>query len=176
MSPIRGTLYIIAQLVGAWIGLLIVTQFYTAGGDAAQEMPKMIAPLWGEGEIFGLIAMVELIGAMILGFCFARALLYKRSVFTFGAVVSGGVFLAILIAVVLTGNYLGIQGNSFALNPAIAIMYQALPVGGVDVSFGELLGQIGIALSAYAIIPMIGGTIGFYLSDFASKLSGQKVE
>ena len=174
MAPIRGTLYIIAQLVGAWFGLLVVNGFRIAGGDMAQELPVVNVPLWGEDQMFWVIAMIELIGAIIIGFCFARALVYKRSVFTFGAVVSGGVFLAVLLAVVLTGNYLGIQDNAFVLNPAVAIMYQALPSEAA--TFGELLSQIGIALSAYVVFPMLGGAVGFYLSDFASKLSDQKLE
>ncbi|MCL1840098.1 aquaporin [Candidatus Saccharibacteria bacterium] len=173
MSPIRGTLYIIAQLLGAWFGLLVVNGFKLAGGELAQELPVLNTPLWGEGEMFWAITMIELLGAIVIGFCFARALVYKRSVFTFGAVVSGGVFLAVLLAVVLTGNYLAVQDTAFVLNPAVAIMYQALPSEAA--SFGELLGHIGIALSTYVIFPVLGGAIGFYISDLAAKLSGQKL-
>jgi len=173
MSPIRGTLYITAQLLGAWFGLLVVNAFKLAGGEMAQNLPAVDVPLWGEGSMFWAITMIELLGAIIIGFCFARALVYKRSVFTFGAVVSGGIFLAVLLAVVLTGNYLAIQDSSFVLNPAVAIMYQALPSEAAN--FGELLGHIGIALSAYVVFPMIGGTIGFYISDLATRLSGQKL-
>ena len=169
MSPIRGTLYIIAQVVGAWFGLLVVNAFKLAGGETAQELPAIGAI---DDKMFWAITFVELIGAIIIGFCFARALIYKRSVFTFGAVVAGGVFVAVLLAIVLTGNYMGIQENSFVLNPAVAIMYQALPAEAPD--FGTLLGDIGLALTTYAIFPMLGATIGFYLSDFAGKLSGEK--
>jgi len=174
MSPIRGTLYIIAQLLGAWLGLLVVNGFRAAGGELAQALPTVNVPLWGEGQMFWAITMIELLGAIIIGFCFARALIYRRSVFTFGAVVAGGVFLAVLLAVVLTGNYLAIQDSAFVLNPAVAIMYQALPSEAAN--FGELLGRIGIALSTYVVFPVIGGAIGFYLSDLAVKFSGQKLE
>lgn len=173
MSPIRGTLYIIAQLLGAWFALLIVNAFKLAGGEMAQELPMLKATLWGEGSVFWVITMIELIGAIIIGFSFARALVYKRSVFTFGAMVAGGIFVAILLAVVLTGNYLAIQDTTFVLNPAVAIMYQALPSEAAN--FGELLGHIGIALTTYVVFPVVGGVIGFYLSDLASKLSGQKL-
>lgn len=169
MSPIRGTLYIIAQVIGAWFGLLVVNAFRLAGGELAQEMPIIDV---ADNSMFWAITMVELIGAIIIGFCFARALIYKRSVFTFGAVVAGGVFVAVLLAIVLTGNYLAIQETSFVLNPAVAIMYQALPNEAAD--FGSLLGGIGTALATYALVPMIGGTLGFYLSDLAGKLSGEK--
>ena len=173
MSPIRGTLYIIAQLLGAWFALLIVNGFRMAGGEVAQELPMLQAALSGEGSMFWPITMIELLGAIIIGFCFARALVYKRSVFTFGSVVAGGVFLAVLLAVVLTGNYLGIQEASFVLNPAISIMYQALPSEAAN--FGELMGEVGRALSTYVIFPVLGGAIGFYLSDLGSKLSDQKL-
>lgn len=175
MSPIRGTLYIIAQLLGAWFALLIISGFNTVGGEYAQALPtinfnSLIADNAG---MFWAITMVELIGAIVIGFCFARALTYKRSVFTFGAVVAGGTFLAILLAIVITSNCLYISENSFVLNPAVAIMYQVLPSEAE--SFGALMSEVGKALTTYAIFPMIGGVVGFYLSDIASKLSGNKL-
>ena len=51
-------------------------------------------------------------------------------------------------------------------------MMQIFPTAGE--SFGEILGGICQALSIYAVFPMIGGVIGFYLSDFTSKLSGEE--
>ena len=170
MSPIRGTLYIIAQVLGAWFGLLVISAFKGTGGEYAQELPTLAA---AESEMFWAFTMIEFIGAIIIAFCFARALIYKRSVFTFGAVVAGGVFVAVLLAVVITGNYLAIQDGAFVLNPAVAIMYQALPSEAAD--FGALMGKIGTALTTYVIFPVIGGTIGFYLSDLAGKLSGEKL-
>jgi hypothetical protein len=139
----------------------------------AQSLPVLDAALSGEGSLFWPLTMLELLGAIIIGFCFARALVYKRSVFTFGAMVGGGVFLASLLAVVLTGNYLATQDTAFVMNPAVAIMYQALPAEAAN--FGDLLSGVGVALTTYVIFPMLGGVIGFYLSDFASKLSGQKL-
>lgn len=168
VSAIRGTLYIIAQVLGAWFGLLIVSAFQSAGGDASAALPKLAAT---EDTMFWAITMVEFLGAIIIGFFFARALIYKRSAFTFGAVVAGGVFIAILIAIVLTSNYLQLQ-DVFVLNPAVAIMYQALPSEAAD--FGTLLGEIAKALTTYAIFPMLGATVGFYLSDFMGKLSDEK--
>ena len=107
----------------------------------------------------------------IIAFFFARALKYKRSVFTFGAVVAGGTILAIVIGYVVSAAFLG-ANNSFIMNPAVAMMLQIFPSSGDD--FGQILGGICQALSLYAIIPMIGGAIGFYLSDFTSKLSSEE--
>ena len=48
-------------------------------------------------------------------------------------------------------------------------MYQILPTA-AD-SFGELAGAAGIALAAYVLFPIVGGVIGFYISDIATRLS-----
>ena len=51
-------------------------------------------------------------------------------------------------------------------------MFQIFPTAGE--SFGEIMGGVCQALSIYALLPMIGGVVGFYLSDFTSKLSGEE--
>ena len=165
MSVIRGIMYIIAEVLGAWLGWLIINGFHLAGGETAYDVPAMSAVAEGG---FWLVTMVELIGAAIISFFFARAIEYKRSVFTFAAVVAGGMALAVLVGYVVSAAFLGLNSN-FVFNPAVALMMQIFPTAGE--SFGEILGGICQALSIYAIIPMIGGVIGFYLSDFAKKLS-----
>lgn len=168
MSVIRGIMYIIAEIAGAWLGWLIFNAFHLAGGETAYEL-SAIAEI-GEGK-FWITVMVELIGAIIIAFFFARALKYKRSVFTFAATVAGGIILAILLGYVVSAAFLGLS-NNFIYNPALAMMLQIFPTAGEN--FGEVLGGICQALSAYALIPMIGGVIGFYLSDFTAKLSGEE--
>ena len=165
MSVVRGIMYIIAEILGAWIAWLIFNGCQLAGGEAAYEGAAMAAIAEGG---FWLVAMIEFIGASLIGFFFARAVEYKRSVFTFAAVAAGGVALAILVGYVVSAAFLGLQ-NNFIFNPAIALMMQIFPEAGS--SFGEILGGICQALSAYAIIPMIGGVLGFYISDFVKKLS-----
>lgn len=166
MSVIRGIMYIIAEIIGAWLGWLIFNGFHLAGGETAYDLASMAA-ISENG--FWPIAMVELLGAAIIGFFFTRALAYKRSVFTFAAIAAGGLVLAILIGYVASAAFLG-ANNNFIYNPAVAIMMKIFPESGEN--FGEVLGGICQALSAYAIIPMIGGVIGFYLSDFTCRLSG----
>ena len=168
MSVIRGIMYIIAEVIGAWLGWLIFNGFHLAGGETAYEIPAITAI--GEGQ-FWLFTMVELLGAAIIAFFFARALKYKRSVFTFAAVVAGGLVAATLIGYVVSAAFLGLN-NNFIMNPAVAMMMQIFPTAGEN--FGEILGGICQALSVFAIFPMIGGVIGFYLSDFTSKLSGEE--
>mgnify|MGYP002519861232 CR=1 FL=1 len=165
MSVIRGIMYIIAEILGAWLGWLIINGFHLAGGETAYDVPAMAAIAEGG---FWMVTMVELLGAAIIGFFFARAIEYKRSVFTFAAVVAGGIALAVLVGYVASAAFLGLNSN-FVFNPAVALMMQIFPQAGEN--FGEILGGICQALSIYAIIPMIGGVVGFYLSDFAKKLS-----
>jgi hypothetical protein len=158
-------MYIIAEIIGAWLGWLIFNGFHLAGGETAYDIPTMSAIAEGG---FWIVTMVELLGATIIGFFFARAIDYKRSVFTFAAVVAGGLALAVLIGYVVSAAFLGLSSN-FVFNPSVALMMQIFPQAGE--SFGEILGGICQALSVYALVPMIGGIIGFYLSDFTKKLS-----
>ena len=168
MSVIRGVMYIIAEVIGAWLGWLIFNGLHLAGGETAYDIPAMTAV--GENQ-FWLFAAIEILGAIIIAFFYARALSYKRSVFTFAAVVTGGMVLAILVNYVASAAFLNLN-NNFIMNPAVAMMLQIFPTAGEN--FGEILGGICQALSLYAILPMIGGVVGFYLSDFTSKLSGEE--
>lgn len=167
MSVIRGVMYIIAEIIGAWIGWLIFNAFHLAGGETAYDIPVITAI--GEGQ-FLTFALIETIGAIIISFFFARALNYKRSVFTFAAVVTGGISVAILIGYVISAAFLGLN-NNFIMNPAIAMMMQIFPTTGDN--FGEVIGGIFQALSVFALLPMVGGVVGFYLSDFTAKLSDE---
>lgn len=169
MSVIRGIMYIIAEVIGAWLGWLIFNSFHLAGGESAvASVPAMTKV--GENQ-FWLFAMVELLGAIIIAFFFARALKYKRSVFTFGATVAGGMIVAVLLGYIVSAGFLSLNGN-FVFNPASALMLQIFPTAGEN--FGEILGGVCQALSIYALLPMIGGALGFYLSDFMGKLSSEE--
>ena len=168
MSVIRGVMYIIAEIVGAWLGWLIFNGFHLAGGEAAFDMTAMATIAEGG---FWPVVMVELLGAIIIGFFFARALAYKRSVFTFAAVAAGGLILAILVGYVVSAAFLfpGMNQTTFIFNPAVALLLRIFPETGAN--FGEVLGGICQALSVYALFPMIGGVVGFYLADATSFLS-----
>ena len=168
LSVIRGVMYIIAEILGAWLGWLVFNAFHLAGGESAYEISSLSAI--GENA-FWITAIVELVGAIIIAFFFSRALKYKRSVFTFAVTVTGGLILAILLGYVVSAAFLSLN-NNFIYNPALAMMLKIFPTSGDN--FGEILGGICQALSAYAIIPMLGGVVGFYLSDFTSKLSGEE--
>lgn len=168
MSVIRGVMYIIAEIIGAWLGWLIFNSFHLAGGDSAYALAKMADIEEGK---FWIMAMVELMGSVIIAFCFARALKYKRSVFTFAATVAGGIVLAYVVSYVISLAFFSIN-SGFIMNPAAALMLQIFPTSGEN--FGEIMGGVMQALSLWVILPMLGGVCGFYIADFTGKLSGEE--
>lgn len=168
MSVIRGVMYIIAEVVGAWIGWLIFNSFHLAGGDTAYAVPVMSEVADGK---FGVIALVEFMAALIVAFFYARAIKYKKSIFTFAAITAGGFAFVMIVSYVISAAFLGLSSN-FIVNPATALMFQIFPTSGEN--FGEIFGGICQALSIYAILPMVAGVLGFYISDFTARLSGEK--
>ncbi|MBQ1528518.1 aquaporin, partial [Candidatus Saccharibacteria bacterium] len=163
MSVIRGILYLLAQVVGAWLGLTLVSVFLNTSGSET-ELPGMTATPDGK---FWIISMLEFTGAAIIGFFYARSQAFKKNTAAFGLVAAGGILIALIAVYVITANFFSLEGT-FMLNPAIALMYQILPQSANGV--GELLGGIGLALCTYVIFPMVGGVIGFYLSDVGETL------
>lgn len=177
MSPIRGVLYIIAQIFGAWLGMIIVNGFVLHNPSLGVELPAMAELTLSTADVpgsFWPLLFLELIGAAIIGFFFARALALKRSTFTFAVVVAAGVYTAFTLALYVTAGFLGIQEHAYIFNPAVAIMYQILPSTGAD--FWDLMGKIGLALSTYVLAPAVGSVVGFLLSDTATATSGNEVE
>ncbi len=165
MSAIRGVLYMLAQVLGAWIGLIIINAFRLSSGTT-YELPMMDEIT---GETFWTIALIELLGAAIIAFCFARSLRYaRRNPLVFSIAVTSAVTLAIVTGSIISG-FFAFSGNTFMFNPATALMYQILPT--TADGFGELAALAGLALAAYIVIPMVGGIVGFYLSDITTRLS-----
>ena len=184
VSAIRGELYIIAQILGAWFAFMIISAFYNVGiasgniDATSTTLPALTAAAdlrsttEGFGGFFWAVTMIEFVGAIIIAFFYARALNYKRGVYTFAAIVGSGVFLAMLFAVVINSTYLGISDNTFIMNPAASMMYGLLPA--TAEGFDALMSALWPMLVTYVIFPILGGIIGFYLSDILSKFSGQE--
>lgn len=165
MSAIRGVLYILAQVLGAWIGLIVINAF-RLGSGTTYELPMMTEIT---GETFWAVALVELMGAIIIAFCFARALKFARkSPLTFALTITSGMTLAIILGLVITQTFFSLA-DSVLFNPAAALMYQILPTTADNI--GELASLAGLAIAAYVIFPMIGGVLGFYLSDITTRLA-----
>ena len=98
MSAIRGVVYMLSQVLGAWLAFLVASAFINNAGDAALgELPVMseVAP-----ESFWMVTMLEFVGAIILAFFYARAHAYKRSTLTFAFMYGTGVCVAMLFVIV----------------------------------------------------------------------------
>jgi glycerol uptake facilitator-like aquaporin len=165
VSMVRGVFYIIAQLIGAMLGWLIVQMLIgmaTADMVDSSITATTMKAITEDSKLGGLIA-VEAIGAVIYGFAFARAFKFKKSAFTFAAVVACGVFTALLAGLFISYQFFGVQGT-FAFNPALAVAMEAFMTKGTNV---------GQALLTYALVPIIGGVVGFLLADITSALSGE---
>lgn len=184
MSAIRGVLYLIAQILGAWIAYLVVNAFLQAGIATGNVQSTTALPALATADsitvategasYFWAITMIEFIGAIIFAFIFARALAYKRSSFTFAATVAAGMFTAILFALTISMNYLGIsQEYTYVLNPATAVVYGLFPSSAEG--FDALMQALMPMLVSYVIFPVLGGIVGFYASDIAGKLSGENL-
>ena len=184
MSAIRGVLYLIAQVLGAWIAYLVVNAFLQAGIATGNVQSTTALPALATADsitvategasYFWAITMIEFIGAIIFAFIFARALAYKRSSFTFAATVAAGMFTAILFALTISMNYLGIsQEYTYVLNPATAVVYGLFPSSAEG--FDALMQALMPMLVSYVIFPVLGGIVGFYASAIAGKLSGENL-
>ena len=185
VSAIRGVIYIISQVLGAWLGFLVISSLRKAGitagniEEATSALPTLAQPdeLSGAVEgtsLLGAVRLVEFIGAIIIAFFFARAQRVKKNTAAFAITVASGVFIAMIIAVVANSNFFMLQSNTFIMNPAVGMIYGIFPssANGVDALMSALLPM----LVSYVILPIIGGVLGFYLSDFATILSGENLK
>ena len=171
VSAIRGVLYILAQIVGAWLGFIVINAFRL--GAESEATLLTIAKL--TDKIMMTCLAIELFGAMIIGFFYNRAQDYKtkHGAFTYSAVVAGGITLTVLFGIVISGNFFSLK-DTFVMNPAVAIMEQIFP--SAPDNFNTLIGDIASASLVYILIPMIGGIIGAYLSELSTKLAGEVKE
>ncbi|MCL2002098.1 aquaporin [Candidatus Saccharibacteria bacterium] len=165
ISMVRGVFYIIAQLIGAMLAWLIIQMLIgaaTSGMVDSAISATAIRPITEDSPLGALIA-VESMGAMIYGFAFARALKFKKSAFTFSAVVATGVFTALLIGLFVMFQFFSLQ-STFVFNPALAVALEAF------MAQDTIVWQ---AFITYALIPLAAGVVGFVLADVTSALSGE---
>jgi glycerol uptake facilitator-like aquaporin len=186
VSAIRGVIYLISQILGAWFGYWIINKFYQAGInsgniDAASTiLPSLtaITDLKGANEDYSLFwatTMIEFVGAIIIAFFFARAVRAKKqSETSFAITAATGMFIAMLFAVVINSNFFMQQENTFVLNPAIGMIYGIFPTSAEG--FDALMDALLPMLVAYVLFPVLGGIIGFFVSDFATLSQGEDLK
>ncbi|MCL2869776.1 aquaporin [Candidatus Saccharibacteria bacterium] len=166
ISWIRAIAYIVAQVLGALLAYVVLKAFIGGApaadaslGQQAPELFKLVAI--PEGKEWFLV-FTELLATGVFGFFFARALHYKRSVYTFAATVGAGLFIALILAITTTSYVSG----GFVLNPAVAFALEAF--ANQD--------KMAWAIFIYAVAPLIGGVIGFVLSDVMAKITDTETD
>lgn len=154
----RAIVYLVAQVLGALLAFLVLRQYVENAPAVSQQ-----AALYGQSaaELFKANALpdgkqwavlfAELLGATIFSFAVASAVREKRERIAAAFTVGFGIFIALLIA----GSAASIVGGSSILNPAVAIALQAYQTG------ENMMWSIAI----YALIPLVGGVLGFFLQD-----------
>lgn len=155
MSGIRAIAYIVAQVLGAMLALVVLNAFVDAGTPAATDamttMPQELAKaaiLPVGNEMWVLLS--EFIGTLIFGFAVAGALREKNDRTAAAFTVGLGIFIALAIA----GTVAGFINASAILNPAVAISLQAL-------SFTSVW-----PILVYVVGSSLGAIVGFVLYDY----------
>jgi glycerol uptake facilitator-like aquaporin len=149
ISPLRAAGYIVAQLLGAMLALLVVTQFVTTGqmdpntGQVSKvfEVPNLV----GDWRPF----FAEVLGAIVFGFGIAASVLNKKEGIDAGFVVGGSLLLGLLLAS---------QASAAILNPAVALSLSAYKVGVAGMASGGW-----VTVWVYALAPIVGLATGAWL-------------
>jgi aquaporin Z len=153
MNGLRAAGYIVAQILGAMLALVVLTAFVNAApapsaesyGAASQLFKAAALPENKEWYIF----FSEFIGLLIFGFAVASATREKRERTAAAFTIGLGAFLGLMVA----GSAAAFLGANAVLNPAVAIGLQAI-------SFGSVW-----PIAVYVIGGSLGAIVGFVLYD-----------
>ena len=163
ITSLRALGYIAAQILGAVAALGLLTTFIggaphaatpdaqSAAMGAAQQTPELfkVAAVAGGKEFFVFFA--ELVGATLFAVAVATAQREKKDRVAAAFTIGFGLFVAALFAGV-AASY--VSANAI-INPAIA-----LSVGAID------WGKFNLwAAAIYLVAPLLGGVIGYIISD-----------
>ncbi|MDB5165859.1 MAG: rane protein of unknown function [Candidatus Saccharibacteria bacterium] len=155
MTAVRALVYIVAQVLGAMLALVVLNAFVGQAPDVSSQ-----ASMLGQGaqELFKATAipagkewtliLAELMGAAIFGFAFASArkqVTRLSKAFTIGL----GFFLALLVA----GSAAAAISGMTILNPAVAVALQAIDFNSVW------------PVAIYVLATVVGAAGGFVLND-----------
>jgi len=156
MTGMRAVAYLVAQILGAMLALVVLNAFVSAAptpdatspfamGAANELFAAATLPEGKEWYIF----FAEALGALIFGAAMASATRQARdrtaSAFTAGF----GFFLALLVA----GSAAAYLSGTAIVNPALAVTMQAIDISNLW------------SLSVYVLGPILGAVLGFLLFD-----------
>jgi|GEM_PF-1587892 len=154
ISAVKAAGYIVAQIVGAMLALVVVTQFVHAApvdslsGQASAvfsvpELTEQWRPVLGEA-----------LGALIFGLAVAAAVMGRKNSHESGFIVGGGLLVGLIVASL---------GSPAILNPAVAVGMSAYHMNNIW------------TFLAFAIAPIVGGIAGAWLYKLLQwDVTGQK--
>jgi aquaporin Z len=153
MSGVRAIAYIVAQVLGAMLALVILDAYVNNApatsasmyGTAAELFKTAAIPQGKEWFIF----LSEFIGMIVFGFAVASATREKKERVSAALTVGLGAFSGLVIATYAAG----LLGGSAVLNPAVAVALKAI-------SFSSVW-----PVMVYIVGTVLGGVIGFVLYD-----------
>jgi len=162
----RAISYIIAQVLGAVLALVVVNGFVMGAPEPAVDQqqafgqqPAASAQVFKISEILAdkewYFLAAELIGTAIFAFGVASTTL-ERNRMAAAFTVGGSLFLGLTITGYLTGAITGIVAQG-GIGPAVLNPAAAAAVQGISWSVWPI--------AVYALAPVIGGVLGFALRD-----------
>jgi glycerol uptake facilitator protein len=153
MTGLRAVAYIVAQVLGAMLALVILNAYVHAAPAAAGDTYTNAATLFKAAALPAgkewFIFFSEFLGAMIFGFAVAGATREKKERTAAAFTVGLGIFLGLMIA----GSAAAFIGGSAILNPAVALALEAVNFSGVW------------PIAVYVVGATLGATVGFVLYD-----------
>jgi aquaporin Z len=142
ISGLRAIGFIVAQLLGAMLAVVVVTQFINSAqvDPLSGQVPHIytVDKLVGQWRPF----LAEMLGAVVLGFGVAASRLGRRTDLEIGWLIGGALLVGLIIAS---------QGSSALLNPAVALGVSAY-------DFNNWW-----TVWAYALAPVFGASVGVWL-------------
>jgi glycerol uptake facilitator-like aquaporin len=154
VSGLRAFAYIVAQVLGAMLALVVLNAYVHAApaaspADAYSGAATLFkAAAIPEGKEW-LVFFSEFLGMAIFGFAVAGATREKKDRTASALTIGLGVFLGLMIA----GSAAAFIGASSILNPAVAVALQAIKFDSVW------------PVLVYVIGTVLGGVAGFFLYD-----------
>lgn len=154
MSGKRALFYIVAQVLGAMLALVVLNAYANAApAPSANDMYSGAATLFKaaalpEGKEW-LIFFSEFLGTLIFGFAVANATREKKERTAAAFTVGLGVFLGLVVA----GGAAAFVNGSAIINPAVAVALQAIDFASVW------------PVTVYVLGSSLGAIGGFFLYD-----------
>lgn len=154
ISAIKAAGYLVAQIVGAMLALVVVTQFVHAA--PTDSMTGQVSAVFSVPTLTEQWRPVlgEALGALVFGLAVAAAVMGRKNSHESGFIVGGGLLVGLVIASL---------GSPAVLNPAVAI--------GLSAYHADNFWTI----AAFAIAPIVGGVAGAWLYKLLQwDVTGQK--